>query len=159
MALRIGICHLEFLRLGVMMKEVVQKYGERVGYSEDELKTFHEGGHRIRHVEKLAEAAPLYSIQAEVVSSKNCNSGHVVGQTFLLDMDGNFITKHCPKRMCVYLISQLQIPVALINERLSEGLPPGDFHFMRQARCPDAGVECLGFGEVMIKIQVKKREK
>ena len=89
-----------------------------------------------------------------MVSSKNCNSGHTAGQTFILDVDGNFITKLCPKRMCVYLISQLTIPVALINERLSEGLEPNDFHFMRQLRCLDTGVDCYGYGEVMLKVQV-----
>ena len=76
-----------------------------------------------------------------------------------MDIDGNLITKLCPKRMCVYLISQLTIPVALINERLSEPLSPNDFHFMRQVRCPDAGVECLGYGEVTLKVQAVPRAK
>jgi hypothetical protein len=43
-----------------------------------------------------------------------------------MDVDGNFISKLCPKRMCVHLISQLVVPVALINERLSEGWNPTD---------------------------------
>ncbi len=140
-----------------MTKEIIKKYGERVKYSENELKTFHEGGHRIRQVERLSQAAPLYSIEAEVIKACNCNSGHTEGQKLILDVDGSFITKLCPKRMCVYLISQLTVPVALINERLSEGLSPNDFHFMRYVRCPDAGVECLGYGEVMLKVQVVQR--
>ena len=94
-----------------------------------------------------------------MVSSKNCNSGHIVGQTFTLDVDGNFITKLCPSRMCVYLISQLTIPVALINERLSEGLEPNDFHFMRYVHCLGTGVDCFGYGEVMLKVQVVPRIK
>lgn len=118
---------------------------------------FHEGGHRVRQVKRLSQTASKYSIQAEVVSAKNCNSEHKIGQTFILDVDGNFISKFCPKRMCVYLISQLVIPVALINERLSEGLEPNDFHFMRYVRCPDAGVECYGYSEVMLKVQVIPR--
>jgi uncharacterized repeat protein (TIGR04076 family) len=140
-------------------EKLIQKYGQRVGYTEDQLERFHEGGHRIRQVSRLSWAAAKYSIQAEVVSSENCNSGHIVGQTFILDVDGNFITKLCPSRMCVYLISQLAIPVALINERLSEGLEPNDFHFMRYVHCPDTGVECFGFGEVMLKVQVVPRIK
>ena len=142
-----------------MTKEIVKKYGSRVKYSEKELTTFRQGGHRVRHVERLSKAAPLYSIETEVIKSHNCNSGHDKGQKFVLDIDGNFITKLCPKRMCVYLISQLTIPVALINERLSEGLSPNDFHFMRQVRCPDAGVECLGYGEVTLKVQAVPRVK
>jgi hypothetical protein len=56
-------------------------------------------------------------------------------------------------------ISQLTIPVALINERLSEALDPGNFHFMRYVKCLDTGVDCLGFGEVMMKVRVIPRVK
>jgi uncharacterized repeat protein (TIGR04076 family) len=142
-----------------MADDIIEKYGERVQYSEAEIETFRDRGHRVRHVKRLSEAASSYSIVAEVIAARNCNSGHVTGQRFVLDMDGNFITKLCPKRMCVYLLSQLTIPVALINERLSEGLPPNDFHFMRQVHCPDTGVECLGYGEVMLKVEVLPRLK
>ena len=141
-----------------MVEEIVEKYGQRVGYSGSEIGKFQEGGHRIRHVKRLAKAAPLFSIEAEVVKSRHCNSGHEKGQKFFIDTDGNFITKLCPKKMCVYLISQLTIPVALINERLSEGHDPNDFHFMKYVRCPDVGVECLGYGEVMLKVQVVPRK-
>ena len=140
-----------------MTEEIVKKYGQRVGYMESEVVKFHEGGHRIRQVKRLSQVASLYSIEATVVHAKHCNSGHTVGQKLILDVDGNLISKLCPKRMCVYLISQLTIPVALINERLSEGLEPNDFHFMRYVRCPDAGIECYGYGEVMMKVNVVPR--
>ena len=142
-----------------MAEETVKKYGERVGYTDPEMETFREGEHRVRHVKRLSNAAPIYSIEAEVVEARHCNSGHEKGQKFVLDVDGNFITKLCPKKMCVYLISQLTIPVALINERLSEGHDPQGFHFMRYVKCPDVGVECLGYGEVMLKVQVIPRVK
>lgn len=142
-----------------MAKDIIKKYGERVGYTKEQLKSFQEGGHRIRQVERLSEAAPHYSIEAEIVTSKHCNSGHQVGQKMILDVDGNFITKLCPKKMCVYLISQLAIPVALINERLSESLDPSNFHFMRYVKCLDAGVDCLGYGEVMMQVRVVPRSK
>ena len=142
-----------------MTEEIMQKYGQRVGYTESEVEKFHEGGHRIRQVKRLSQVASLYSIEAKVVHAKHCNSGHTIGQKFILDVDGSFISKLCPKRMCVYLISQLAIPVALINERLSEDLEPNDFHFMRYVRCPDAGVEFYGYGEVMLKVQVVSRVK
>lgn len=140
-----------------MAEEIIKKYGERVGYTNSETETFQEGGHRTRHVRRLSEAAPLYSIEAEVVESRHCNSGHEKSQKFILDVDGNFITKLCPKKMCVYLVSQLTIPVALINERLSEGHDPNDFHFMRYVRCLDVGVECLGYGDVMLRVRVVPR--
>lgn len=141
------------------MDEVVKKYAQRVGYSEAEAEEFSEGGHRVRQVQRLAQAAPLYTIEAEVVRACNCNSGHVVGQKLVLDVDGNLITKLCPKKVCIYLAAQLTVPVALINERLSEGLAPNDFHFMRMVRCPDAGVHCLGYGEVQLAVRVVPRSK
>jgi hypothetical protein len=142
-----------------MPEKIIREYGKRVGYTEPEIEKFHKGGHRIRQVSHLSRAAGKYSIQAEVVNSKNCNSGHTVGQILILDVDGNLISKLCPKKICVYLISQLTILVALINERLSEGLEPNDFHFMRYLRCPDTGVDCYGYGEVMLKVQVVSRVK
>ena len=137
--------------------DIIKKFGQRINYNDSEMKLLAEGGHRIRHLEHLARTGPLYSIQAEVIKSRHCNSGHDVGQKLILDVDGNFITKLCPKKLCVYLVSQLTLPVAMINERLSEGLAPNDFHFMRYVKCLDAGVECLGFGEVMVKVTVIPR--
>jgi hypothetical protein len=141
-----------------MSGEKLNRYSQRVGYTAKEIDLFHESGHRIRHIDRLSEAAPLYSIVAEVVEARHCNSGHKIGQKLVLDVDGNFITKLCPSRICVYLASQLTIPIALINERLSEKLKPNDFHFMRFVRCPDVGVECLGYGEVKLKVEVVPRK-
>src|SRR5271157_4358125 len=66
----IGIVSLCFQEGKEMTEKVVQRYGQRVGYTETEVERFHEGGHRIRHVSRLSRAAAKYSIQAEVVSSK-----------------------------------------------------------------------------------------
>jgi AraC-like DNA-binding protein len=52
-----------------MDDEIVKKYGQRVGYTESEIKSFHKGGHRIRQVERLSQAASKYSIMAELVEN------------------------------------------------------------------------------------------
>ena len=140
-------------------EDVIRRYSRRVGYTSAETEKLCEGKPRVRHLTNLAKAAPQYSIEAEVVTARHCNSGYQEGDTFVLDVDGNFINKLCPKRLCVYLLSQLTIPVALINERLSEELDPDDFHFMKYVRCPDVGVECSGYGEVMLRVQAVPREK
>ena len=139
--------------------KALKRFGERVGYTEGDLAHFQAGDPRLRQMERLARAAARYSIQAEVVRARNCNSGYQEGDKFILDVDGNFIAKFCPPRLCVYLMSQLVVPVALINERLSEGLDPNQFHFMHQVRCLDVGVECGGYGEVMLRISVVPRVK
>ena len=140
-----------------MTEEIIKQFGQRVGYTDLEIDSLHQGGHRIRHIKRMSQVASKYSILAEVVAARHCNSGYKAGHTFTLDADGNFITKLCPKKMCVYLMSQLTVPVALINERLSEELEPNDFHFMRYVRCPDTGVDCYGYGQVMLKVQVVPR--
>jgi len=138
--------------------EIIKQFGKRVGYNEIEMEKFKEGGHRVRQIKNLSQAAQLHTIEAEVVQSKGCNSGYQIGDKLIMDVDGNFISKLCPKRLCVYLVSQLIIPVALINERLSEGLDPNQFHFMHEVRCPDVGIDCSGYGEVMLRVQVVPRQ-
>jgi hypothetical protein len=138
-------------------EEVLKRFGARVGYGPSDLQHFREDDPRLRLMERLAEDAAKYSIEAEVVASRHCNSGYKIGDKFVLDVDGNFISKLCPKRLCVHLISQLVVPVALINERLSEGLEPNGFTFMRQVRCADVGADCSGYGGVMLKVSVVPR--
>jgi hypothetical protein len=139
--------------------QALKRFGDRVGYTEADLKQFQEDDRRVRQMEKLTRAAARYSIQAEVVKARHCNSGYQTGDKFILDVNGNFITKLCPARLCVYAVSQLAVPVALINERLGEGLDPNRIHFMHQVRCLDVGVECAGYGEVMLEVKVVPRVK
>ncbi|OGP74791.1 MAG: hypothetical protein A2Y80_06810 [Deltaproteobacteria bacterium RBG_13_58_19] len=140
-------------------KRELRRFGERVGYTAEELAEIPENDPRVRQITRLAKAAPRYSIEAKVVKARNCNSGYRVGDRFLLDVDGNLLSQLCPKRICLYAISQVVVPVALINERLSEGLDPNQFHFMHQVRCLDVGVECAGYGEVMLEVKAVPREK
>jgi uncharacterized repeat protein (TIGR04076 family) len=133
--------------------KTIRRYAGRVGYTDEETAGIKAGDPRLRQINELARVAARYSIVAEVVKARHCNSGYKVGDRFVLDVDGNFITKLCPSRLCVYLMSQLTIPVALINERFSEGLDPNQFHFTHFVRCPDTGVECGGYGEVMVEIK------
>ena len=41
---------------------------------------------------------------------------------------------------------------------MEEIIEPNDFHFMRYVRCLDTGIECMGYGEVMLKVQVVPRK-
>ena len=62
-----------------MADEIIERYRKRVGYSDSELEKLHEEGHRIRHLKRVAKVAPLYSIEAEIIRSRHCNSGHEMG--------------------------------------------------------------------------------
>jgi uncharacterized repeat protein (TIGR04076 family) len=140
-------------------RRALTRFGSRVGYTPEEMELFEAGDPRLRQMHRLAQAAPKYSIVAEVVQAKNCNSGYQVGDKFVLDVDGNFIAKLCPERLCVYAMAQFVVPVALINERLSEGLDPNQFHFMKFVQCLDMGVDCAGYGQVRFAMKVVPRVK
>jgi len=140
-----------------MSTTLLLRFANKVGYSPEDLEHFSDEDSRVRHIERMSEAARQYSIQATVVSARHCNSGYRVGDTFLLDADGNILTKFAPKKLCVYAMAQLVVPVALINERLSQGLDPNAFHFMHRVRCPDVGVECGGYGEVTLEVKAVPR--
>ncbi len=100
------------------MDHRIRKYAERVGYTNADMEKFRQGGHRIRQVNRLSEAAPLYSIEAEVVESRNCNSGHANGQKMILDIDGNLIAKFCPALRLMQEHGLAALPVC-------EGVLPG----------------------------------
>lgn len=135
----------------------LEAYAARVGYAPSEIALLAAGDPRARHIERLSRAASQWSIVAEVIQARHCNAGYKPGDRFVLDVDGNFIAKLCPPRLCVYAMAQLVVPVALINERLSEGLEPNAFHFMRQVSCPDVGVGCEGYGEMKMRVGVRPR--
>lgn len=136
---------------------ILSLYAQRVGYDAEDLARLGPGDPRRRHIARLAEASQHYGIVAEVIEASHCNSGYRPGDRFVLDADGNFVAKLCPRRICVYLASQMVVPVALINERLSEGLEPNAFHFMHQVACPDLGVACQGYGRVVVKVGAEPR--
>ncbi len=137
--------------------ELLRRYARRVGWSEADLAAIGPDDVRRRHIIRLSQAAGKYSIVAEVTRAEHCSSGYVPGTRFVLDPDGNFIAKLCPRRLCVYLAGQLMVPVAIINERLSEGLDPQAFHFCHRVRCPDVGVACGGYGQVEVAVRVEPR--
>lgn len=137
--------------------DVLRTFSEHLGYSEAESALIAADGPRVRFAEALGAASAEYLIVATVLRAANCNSGYAPGDRFVLDPAGNFIAKRCPARLCVYLLSQLALPVALINERFCAGLPPGDFHFMRQVHCLDTGVGCKGYGGVLLEVTAPRR--
>lgn len=137
--------------------EMARRFAEHLGYTEDEAALLAGDEPRLRFAQAVSAAGAEYLITATVLRAANCNSGYVAGDTFVLDVAGNFIAKRCPPRLCVYLVSQLALPVALINERLCAGQNPAGIHFMRQTHCLDTGVACKGYGGVLVEVAPVRR--
>ncbi len=129
----------------------------RLGYTDGEMELFSSDP---RNVEVLMKAPELRNktIVAEVVESHGCNSRHRIGDKFHLDSAGNLISALCPEKMCVYAVSALKHVVFAMGEMLLTGVDPNRIRF-RRTGCCDVGLECGGWGRVVIEVRMEDRKK
>ena len=97
------------------------------------------------------------TIVAEVVKSHGCNSQHKVGDKFYFDGAGNLLTGLCPKRICIYALKSFATLIYGANELIYAGINPNDLRFKRVG-CHDVGVECGGWGNIVLEIRVEDRK-
>ena len=130
---------------------------DRLGYTDDEMKVFRENP---RNADVLSRAPELLdkTIVLEVVSSHGCNSQHKVGDTFHLDGAGNLLTERCPKKVCIYALNAATGMIYASNELFYAGVDPNQMRF-RRAACLDVGVQCGGWGRVVLELSVEDRGK
>lgn len=129
-----------------------QRFQEIMGYDDAQLAKF-------RSIPKFTQmmAKPAFrthKIVAEVISSNGCVNQHTVGQRIIMSGNGAFISAECPKIMCVFLVSQLTGVVYSIHERIAAGLDPNGL-LLSTISCPDVGLECGGWGRVLVKVHVE----
>ncbi len=129
---------------------------QRLGYNDEEMKKFRENP---RNADVLAKAPALMNktIVATVVDSQGCNSGHRVGDKFYFDGGGNLITKLCPKKICIYALGSIASLIFTSNELFYAGIDPNEMRFKR-AGCFDVGVQCGGWGHIVLELSVEDRE-
>ena len=130
---------------------------KRLGYSNEQLKTFRENPIN----EDILSKAPMLlkkTIIGEVIDSHGCNSQHGVGDKFYFDGAGNLLTELSPKRVCVYALNAITPQLFAINELLHAGVDPNEMRF-KQAACFDVGLECGGWGRIAMEIKVEDRIK
>jgi len=132
-------------------------FQQHLGYTDEEMAKFRADP---RNADVLAKAPELMNktIVAEVVESHGCNSQHKVGDKFYLDGVGNIISKLCPKRMCIHAVSALKPAVFVVNELVYAGVDPNEMRFKRMG-CFDVGVECGGWGRIVMEVRVEDRSK
>ena len=129
----------------------------RLGYNDEEIKKFREDP---RNADVLTKASALMNktIVATVVDSHGCNSGHKAGDKFYFDGAGNLITKLCPKKICIYALSSIASLIFTSNELFYAGIDPNEMRF-RRAGCFDVGVQCGGWGHIVLELSVEDRNK
>ena len=132
-------------------------FQKHLGYNDDEMKKFKKDP---KNEEILSKSAELMNktIVVEVVESHGCSSQHKVGDKFYLDGAGNFISKLCPKRMCAFALSSFGGTVFGMHELLYAGVEPNKMVFKRFG-CFDVGVQCGGWGHIIMEIRMEDRQK
>jgi len=128
---------------------------ERLGYTDEEMKVFQENP---RNEDVISKAPELNNktIVLEVMSSQGCNSQHKVGDKFYFDGAGNLLTKRCPKKICVYALSASASMIFTVGELFFAGVDPNEMRF-RRAACFDVGVQCGGWGRIVLELSVHDR--
>ena len=128
---------------------------KRLGYTDEEMKIFRENP---RNENVLSKAPELIkkTIIAEVIDSHGCNSQHSIGDKFYFDAAGNLLTELCPKRICAYALNAITPQFFAINELLHASVDPNEMKFNRAA-CFDVGLECGGWGRIVMEIKVEDR--
>jgi uncharacterized repeat protein (TIGR04076 family) len=129
----------------------------RLGYNDEEMKLFRENP-RNEDVLNIAPVIQKQTIIVEVVDSHGCNSQHKAGDKFYFDGAGNLLTELCPKRICVYALNAITMQIFTAGELICAGIDPNEMRFKRAA-CFDVGVECGGWGRVVMEIRVEDRKK
>ena len=134
-----------------------KNFQRHLGYNDEEMKKFRENP---RNEGVLAKAPALMNktIVAKVVESRGCNSQHKVGDTFYFDGAGNLLTHLGPKRICIYALDSLAGPIFASNELFYAGIDPNEIRF-RRTGCFDVGVQCGGWGHMVMELSVEDRDK
>ena len=132
-------------------------FQQHLGYTDEQMAKFRSDPRNERVLTKGIDLMNK-TIIAEVVDSHGCNSQHKVGDRFVMDGAGNLISKLCPSRMCVHAVRAIAPAVFAANELFYAGVDPNEMLFKRTA-CSDVGVECGGWGRIVMEIRVEDREK
>jgi hypothetical protein len=100
---------------------------------------------------KNSMEASKYRLVAEVIDSKGCHTGHVIGQRLIFDNSGNLLTKENPDRICSFLMPNLTVLINAFFENMVNGRDPNEVMF-NTTGCFDTGPICGGWGHVVVKM-------
>ncbi len=129
---------------------------KRLGYNEEKMRLFRENPRNDDVLTKIPDIINK-TIVAEVVDSHGCNSQHGVGEKFYFDGAGNLLTRKSPKKVCVYALKAIAMQIFTAGELLCAGVDPNEMRFKRAA-CFDVGVECGGWGRIVLELSVIDRK-
>jgi hypothetical protein len=136
-------------------ESLIEIIGKRLALEGEELKAVVDNPKYRRLFENAAKGS-RYRLVAEVVASKGCHSGHVVGQQIIFDSAGNLLTRESPKRICAFLMPNLTVLINAFFENLMNGRDPNEVMFNRTG-CFDVGPLCGGWGHIQVEMHAEER--
>ena len=113
-----------------------------------------ENNPKFQNLFQNAIEASKYRLVAEVIESKGCHSGHVVGQRLVFDSSGNLLTRESPERVCAFLMPNLTVLINAFFENLMNGRDPNEVMFDTSG-CFDQGPACGGWGHVVFRMSAE----
>ncbi len=137
------------------MTRMWQRFQEVMDYSDEDLAKFKANPKFVQMVN--TPAFRTHKIVAEVIYSHGCVCQHKVGQRLVMSANGALLRDECPPLMCLSLVSQLTGVISALFERIAAGLDPNGLLF-DTIGCIDVGIECGGWGRVLVKIHVEGPE-
>jgi len=134
-------------------EQLVNMIQKRLGLNDQEFQIIKDTP-KFQRLFDNALTAARYRLVAEVVESKGCHSGHVVGQKLFFDSTCNILTRESPDRICSFLMPNLTIVLNAIFENLMNGRDPNEVMFNRTG-CFDVGAVCGGWGHVVVELRAE----
>ncbi|MFX1418587.1 MAG: TIGR04076 family protein [Promethearchaeota archaeon] len=141
-----------------MSKEILDNIKSHLGYNDEEMKIFLADP---KNLEVLKKAPYLMNktIVIEVVESHGCNSQHKVGDKFYFDGFGNLLTKLSPSRICISALGAVEKLIYAASALMYTGQDPNEKLFPVRTGCPDVGLKCGGWGNIVMEIKVVDRKR
>ncbi len=130
-----------------------KRFQEHMGYTDAELEVFKSDPLKVRMVTETPEFVKS-RIVAEVIESHGCHAGHKVGQKFVMDGNGQLLTRECPEKVCVFAVSALESPVNAIYERFLAHADPKNER-TAVVQCHDIGLDKGGWGKILMRVSVQ----
>ena len=130
--------------------QITERIRKRLKLREEEWGMIEENP-KFQRLFKNAVEASKYRLVAEVIDSKGCHTGHVIGQKLIFDNSGNLLTKESPDRVCAFLMPNLTVMLNAFFENMMNGRDPNEVMF-NTTGCFDTGPMCGGWGHVVVKV-------
>ncbi len=135
--------------------QITERIRKRLKLNEEEWKIIEKTPKFQRLFGNVVEASK-YRLVAEVIDSKGCHTGHVIGQKLIFDNSGNLLTKESPDRICAFLMPNLTVLINAFFENMMNGRDPNEVMFDTTG-CFDCGPMCGGWGHVIVRMAAELR--